>query len=312
MIVSKKQVVGLGEVLWDVFDDRKLFGGAPANFACHAASLGAEAHILSAVGNDALGDEALAWLEQRSLSILGIERDRMRSTGSVRVELDAAGRPTYTFASDVAWDHLENSAYWLQVASHSDAVCFGTLAQRSETSRRSILQLLEGVPKGCLRVFDVNLRQSFYSPEIIRDSLSHCDVLKLNDEELPILAEALGIDRKRAGSRDTIPTPSETDVATLKILDAIATAYDLKCVALTLGSEGSLVWLEGDWDRQPTRSNVEVIDTVGAGDAFSAALIMGLLHCDPLPELHCRAARIAAYVCTQRGAVPPLPSELIG
>ncbi|MEI8212572.1 MAG: carbohydrate kinase [Planctomycetota bacterium] len=311
MMVSKRQVVGLGEVLWDVFDDRKLFGGAPANFACHAASLGAEAHILSAVGHDALGDEALAWLQQRSLSVLGIERDRLHPTGSVRIQLDAAGRPTYTFASDVAWDHLECSSYWLQVANQTDAVCFGTLAQRSETSRRAISQFLERVPKGCLRVFDVNLRQSFYSPEIIRDSLSRSDVLKLNDEELPILADALGIDVGGAGSRGPISKPSTTDAETLKILDAIATAYDLNCVALTLGSEGSLVWLEGDWDRQPTPSNVEVMDTVGAGDAFSAALIMGLLHGDPLPALHRRAARIAAYVCTQRGAVPPLPSELI-
>lgn len=304
MATQAWNVVGLGEVLWDIYDDERFFGGAPANFACHAQSLGAGSTIVSAVGGDELGREAIAWMQSRALSIDYVTEDPVHPTGSVRVQLDAAGRPEYRFAADVAWDHLHCSERWLRLAEKTDAVCFGTLAQRCSASQQAIAQFLDAVPKDALRVFDVNLRQSFFSDDAIRASLARCDVLKLNEDEWTVVARA-GLQ----GWRE--PAASDSDEAAMQsAMEQLIERYGLRCVALTLGARGSMVWAEGTWDRQIPQP-MEVVDTVGAGDAFSAALIMGMLQGEPLAALHRRASRIAAYVCTQRGAVPQLPAELM-
>jgi len=290
---SRKCLVGLGEILWDVYDDKALFGGAPANFACHAASLGAESLIVSAVGRDQLGTQAMQWMREHDLSLALVGVDDAHPTGTVRVTLDATGRPEYVFAADVAWDHLACDRRWLDAASKCDAVCFGSLAQRNSVSRDAITRFVSATREDCLRVFDVNLRQDFFNPEIIDRSLGLSQIAKLNDEELPRICELLGVEYS-----DEIET-----------MIRLADRYSLRCVALTRGAKGSVVWLDGELDVQEPVT-VHAIDTVGAGDAFSAALIMGILNRVPLSESHRRAARVAAYVCTQRGAVPSLPEGL--
>lgn len=291
--MNKKIVVGLGEVLWDVYPDQALFGGAPANFACHAASLGAEPRIASAVGNDQLGNNALRWMEEHGLDRQWIEVDSIHPTGSVDISLDETGTPQYRFANDVAWDFLDLKPHWQELAQTCDAVCFGTLAQRSPSSSNAILQFLDQTKPSALRVFDVNLRQDFYSADVLRKSLDRTNVLKLNHEELPIVAKLLEI-------------PDESELQTCKL---IAERYTLLAVALTRGAGGSAVYLDKKWDEKPA-AKIKPIDTVGAGDAFSAALIMGILRGKDPKEIHAHAADVAAYVCTQRGAVVPLPDGL--
>jgi len=287
---NRKRLVGLGEILWDVYDDKALFGGAPANFACHAASLGAESLIVSAVGSDQLGTQALQWMREHDLSLRMVGVDEMHPTGTVRVSLDTKGKPEYVFAADVAWDHLVCNSQWLDEAANCDAVCFGSLAQRNPVSRDAITRFVSATREDCLRVFDVNLRQDFYNAEIIDKSLGLSQIAKLNDEELPRICGLLKID-----FADEVET-----------MIRLADRYALRCVALTRGAKGSVVWLDGELHVQEPIC-VKAVDTVGAGDAFSAALIMGILNRVPLSESHRRAAKVAAYVCTQRGAVPSLP-----
>ena len=290
---SRKCLVGLGEILWDVYDDKALFGGAPANFACHASSLGAESLIVGAVGRDQLGTQAMQWMREHDLSLAMVGVDDAHPTGTVRVSLDATGKPEYVFAADVAWDHLICDRRWLDAAAKCDAVCFGSLAQRSSMSRDAITRFVSATREDCLRVFDVNLRQNFFNAEILERSLGLSQIAKLNDEELPRICDLL-----RVELTDEVET-----------ITRLADRYSLRCVALTRGAKGSVVWLDGELDVQEPIS-VQAIDTVGAGDAFSAALIMGILNRVPLSESHRRAALVAAYVCTQRGAVPPLPQGL--
>ncbi|MFN9628358.1 MAG: PfkB family carbohydrate kinase [Planctomycetota bacterium] len=290
----KKVVVGLGEVLWDVYPDQALFGGAPANFACHAASLGADARIASAVGKDELGTKALKWLDDHALSRNWVDVDPDHPTGSVNISLDANGMPQYHFASYVAWDFLNLNPPWQQLADCCDAVCFGTLAQRSPKSSRAIMDFLDRTAPEALRVFDVNLRQEFYSAKVIAESMQRASVVKLNHEELPIVSSLLGLD---LGSE-------------LEQCQKLIDRYGLIALALTRGDQGSAVYLRGQWDRQPAL-DIQAIDTVGAGDAFSAVLIMGILSGKPLSQIHLKASKIAAYICTQRGAVVPIPERLL-
>ena len=289
--ITRPNVVGLGEALWDVFPDASHFGGAPANFACHAAALGAEAWAVSAVGRDPLGDEAVAALSRKGVHTLLVQRDA-RPTGTVTVRLDGEGKATYEFASDPAWDHLAWDESLALLAGRCDAVCFGTLAQRAPESRTTVRRFLGACAPRCLRVFDVNLRQSFYSREVIEASLGLAEALKLNDEEVPVVAGLLGL-----------PADEEAFVA------AVAARHGLDTVALTRGSRGSLLWHRGRFDERAA-PEIEVVDTVGAGDAFTAALVTGLLRDEDVALMHRRASAIAAYVCTQPGATPELPPEL--
>jgi len=286
-------IVGIGEVLWDVYPDAAHSGGAPANFACHAASLGAESWIVSAVGTDELGERALERLSERGVACNYVSRDAAHATGRVLVTLNAAGQASYEFAADTAWDHLAWSDDLAALAARCDAVCFGTLGQRSLVSRETIRRFVSATPKSTLRVFDVNLRQRFYDAETIRTSLNIASAVKLNDEELPIVAELCGL---RA------VTPRE-------MLIELATTFDLRLAALTRGPRGSLLVAGVAEDDSPAPS-AKVVDTVGAGDAFTAALVTGFLRGLPLDVVNRHANTVASFVCSQRGATPPLLAEL--
>ena len=261
-------------------------GGAPANFAYHAGVLGAEARVLSRVGRDALGQELIRRLQQVGVLTECIEEDPTAPTGTVTVEIAADGQPQFTIQQDVAWDRIAGESAGRAAVVAADAVCFGTLAQRSETSRRSIQALLKTMRGESLRILDVNLRQEFYSRELIEDSLALANVLKVNETELPRLAEMF-----------RLPGDERGQVAEL------ARRFRLQVVAYTRGARGSLLWKEGRWSEHagiPTK----VVDTIGAGDSFTAALALGLLAGWPLDEINRRASEVAAYVCSQPGGMP--------
>lgn len=280
-------VVGLGEVLWDVFPHAAHFGGAPANFACHAAALGAETYMVSAVGFDELGHQVFDEFAIRNVGTEYLQRYAPFATGTVNVAIDEQGKASYQFASDTAWDNLGWTELLEKLAARTDAVCFGTLAQRSPMSRQTIKKYLESVPRDCLRIFDVNLRQDFYNRDVIEQSLQMASILKLNEEELPVVASLL-----------SIPVVAERDR-----LRWLRDQYQLHGIALTRGAEGSVVLVGDHFDEQKPPS-IKVVDTVGAGDSFTAALTIGLLEGDSIESTHKRASDLAAYVCTQSGATP--------
>lgn len=289
----KKTVVGLGEVLWDLFPDGARFGGAPANVACHARQLGAKAVMVSAVGDDELGDKALAALRDMNVSTDAVAK-LPQPTGSVKVELDAHGKASYEFAADTAWDNLPWTPTLQGIAANADAVCFGTLGQRSPVARQTIRRFLAETPSPALRIYDVNLRPPFYSDQLVTESLQIANTVKLNDDELPLAASWCDL--------------TGDEVAVMKQL---LERFDLKLVALTRGSHGATLVTK---DRVCTNDGVqvEVADTVGAGDSFTAALAVGILRDDDLDHVLDHACRLAAYVCTQPGATPKLPDDLIG
>ena len=286
-------IVGLGEVLWDVYPDAAHFGGAPANFACHAASLGAESWMVSAVGTDDLGDRAFDSLREKGVKSQTVMRDPTHVTGQVLVTLNATGQPRYEFAADPAWDHLMWSDQLASLTAGCDAVCFGTLCQRSRVSRATIRRFVESTPATTLRVFDVNLRQRFYDAYLIEDSLEFANALKLNEEELPIVLELLGIQAADRGD------------ALLRLIDR----YELRLAALTCGPDGAMLATESESSQSPALP-VKVIDTVGAGDAFTATLVVDFLRGVPLTVINEHANAVASFVCSQRGATPQLPADL--
>ena len=287
------QIIGLGEVLWDVFPSGAVFGGAPANFACHIAGLGERAAMVSAVGDDRLGRGAIAALEARGVDTSHVHIAAQKATGTVDVVIDSAGTPSYLFAADTAWDHLAWEPTLDSLARSCAAVCFGTLAQRSGESRQTIRRFVEATTASSLRVFDVNLRQQFFDPETILKSLSLATVLKLNAEEMPIVAAACG----------------EKGTSLLGALQGIRQRHGLQAAVLTLGAEGSIIVTDREVSQLPAVA-VKVVDTVGAGDAFTAAVVVGLLRGLPLAVIHRHAASLAAFVCSQRGATPEIPAAL--
>jgi fructokinase len=291
---ARPVIAGIGEVLWDVYPDAAHFGGAPANFACHAASLGAEAWMVSAVGADELGDLALDSLGQRGVECASVTRDPKHATGRVLVTLDATGQASYEFAVNTAWDHLSWSDQRASLARRCDAVCFGTLGQRSSISRDTIRRFVEATPPTALKVFDVNLRQHFYDTETIESSLQIASALKLNGEELPIVAEICGI--KARAPRD--------------ILMELMSRYELRFAALTHGSDGALLIAAGEESECPAVPTT-VVDTVGAGDAFTATLVFDFLRGLPVVEINRHANAVASFVCSQPGATSPLPASLL-
>ena len=292
-MINGRQIIGIGEVLWDVFPSGAVFGGAPANVACHVAGLGGWAGMVSAVGADRLGRAAVAELQARGVDSRHVQVSPRHPTGTVDVSLDPAGVASYMFAADTAWDHLLLETPLADLAHSCAAVCFGTLGQRSSESRRTICRFVAATQPSALRVFDVNLRQDFYCPETILESLALATALKLNAEELPVVAAACGI----AGT------------SPLGTLQAIRQRHGLRLAVLTLGAEGSIIVADGEVSEQPA-TVVEVVDTVGAGDAFTAAVVLGLLQALPLAVIHRHAASVAAWVCTQQGATPKIPAAL--
>jgi fructokinase len=288
----KKTVVGAGELLWDLLPDGKQLGGATTNFAYHAHALGAEAWVVSQVGNDPLGREILARFHVLGLPADLVTIDPRAPTGTVSVELSADGQPRFTIHENVAWDNLPATKAGLDVVGRADAVCFGSLAQRSPGARAAIRALLAAAPPQALRVFDINLRQHFFSPEVITRSLELATVLKINDQELPVLAEMF---RLRGD--------------TFEQLKELALRFQLSLVALTRGARGSLLYSRAGFSDHPG-APVKVVDSVGAGDAFTAAVTLGLLAGWDLDTINRRANELAGYVCSQAGGTPPLPQHL--
>jgi fructokinase len=286
------RVFGIGEVLWDLLPQGKQLGGAPANFAFHARSLGFAGAIISCVGQDDLGIEILERLHGLQVPVDFVLKDEGLPTGTVSVELDDCGVPHYTIHEPVAWDRIPSAASALAVVRGAQAVCFGSLAQRSAVSRKTIQELVSATPTSALRVFDINLRQKFYSREIIEESLRLANVLKLNDTELPVLAEMF-----------------ELKGSVRERLARLAEVFELQTVALTCGDKGSILLHRGRWSESPVRP-VKVVDTVGAGDAFTAALVKGLLSGMDLDRLNAAANEVARYVCSCPGATPQLPDEV--
>ncbi len=289
------QIVGLGEILWDVFPDGARFGGAPANFACSAAGLAAGSARVSmagAVGRDDLGRRALAEFTARGVDVAAVAV-LPEPTGRVDVTVDVAGHASYVFAPDCAWDNVPWSDSLERLAAETSAVCFGTLSSRGATSQATIRRFIAAVPSPALRILDINLRPPFWSPDVVRDSLALANIVKCNDDELPVVAEILGL----SGSPEAI-------------LRQLVDRHALRLAALTRGAKGSLlVTADGSASDLPG-TPVDVVDTVGAGDAFTAAVTLGLLAGWPLSKLHAHAERVAASVCTQRGGTPSIPADL--
>jgi fructokinase len=282
-------VVGIGEVLWDLLPDGPQLGGAPANFACHARALGADACVATRIGEDDLGRRILKRFERINLPLKTVQLDAMAQTGTASVTLSESGIPRFHFQEDVAWDRLTVTPPLLDVVQKADAICFGTLAQRGVVSRTAIQSLLAAAPVEALRIYDVNLRDNFYSQELIERSLRLANVLKLNNDELTILAEMFSIN----GAMRTQ-------------IESFAEKFQLNIIALTFGEKGSLIYSKGVWSEQLPQPT-PIVDTVGAGDAFAAALVMGLLARMPLKDIHSLANDVACFVCSQPGATPALP-----
>lgn len=291
--MNENYVVGIGEVLWDVLPEGKKLGGAPANFACHVSRFGLNGLVISAVGKDKLGDEIINVFNQKRLEYQLEKTDF--PTGTVEVTLDNAGVPQYDIKENVAWDNIPFTEGIRQIASRTQAVCFGSLAQRSQNSRRSINAFLDSMPdsEDSLKVFDINLRQNFYSEEIVRESLSKCNILKINDEELLIVKDLLSL---RGRSQE-------------ELCNELMALGNLRMLILTCGTKGSMVFSQEGISVLGTPT-VQVADTVGAGDSFTAAFISSLIKGKTVREAHQTAVNVSAYVCTQQGAMPPLPKSL--
>ena len=288
-------VVGMGEALWDVLPEGKKIGGAPANFAYHVKQFGLPSCVVSAVGADPLGDEILENFNAKGLDTL-IETVPY-PTGTVQVEIDQAGIPQYDIKENVAWDNIPYTARLESLAEKTKAVCFGSLAQRNVVSRQTINRFLDAMPQNddTLVVFDVNLRQGFYNKEILCNSMKRCNILKINDEELVTVSRMFGY-----------PGIDLQDKCWI-----LLGKYNLKMLILTCGINGSYVFTPGNVSFQPT-PKVEVADTVGAGDSFTATFIASVLKGMPVEEAHRRAVEVSAYVCTQQGAMPLLPAKYTG
>lgn len=280
-------VVGLGEALWDVLPGERKLGGAPVNFAYHVSQFGFKALAVSAVGKDLLGDETLRSFDVKHLAYIMPRVDY--PTGTVQVSVDAAGIPSYEIKQRVAWDHIPFTEEMENVAHHCRAVCFGSLAQRSEESRNAILNFLDSVPKNCLKIFDINIRQNFYSKEVIEESFNRCDILKINDEEIIVVAKMLGYD----------------GLGMEEVCCQLQKKYSIDIVVLTCGVNGSYVFSSGKKSFMDT-PKVKVIDTVGAGDSFTGSFCAAILKGKSIEEAHALAVKVSAFVCTKSGAMPDM------
>lgn len=286
-------IVGMGEVLWDVLPEGKKIGGAPANFAYHISQFGLDSCVVSAVGDDKLGYEILDNFDKKKLNYL-IEKVPY-PTGTVQVELDETGIPCYEIKEGVAWDNIPYTPALEELAKKTRAVCFGSLAQRSIVSRETINYFLDVMPdgEGQYKIFDINLRQGFYTKDTLCNSMQRCNVLKINDEELITVSRMFGY-----------PDIDFQDKCWI-----LLAKYNLKMLILTCGVNGSYVFTPGNISFVET-PKVDVADTVGAGDSFTATFITGILKGKDVSEVHKHAVEFSAYVCTQNGAMPEFPPYL--
>lgn len=286
-MTRKHIIVGIGEILWDVFERDRQLGGAPANFAYHCKMLGAASYIISCIGDDEPGKKIIDTLKNKGLSSDYIAISPEYPTGMVTVAVDDKGKPDYVIHENAAWDHIPLTDAMVLLAGQADAVCFGSLAQRTERSREMIRQFLSTVRPDCIKMFDINLRQHYYSRATIKQSLEIANVLKLNDEELPVIAGMFDINGRQ----------SEVPFAMLK-------TFDLNLIVLTMGRNGSrLISRSEDSFFEGIRVK-QIADTVGAGDSFTAAVAVGLLRGEKLDTINRQANQLAAYVCSQPGAMP--------
>jgi fructokinase len=300
-------VVGLGELLWDLFPAGKQLGGAPANFAYITAMLGDRGIVASRVGDDQLGQQALWQLKSSGLDISRVQRDPSHPTGTVKVTVDSKGQPEYQITENVAWDFMEFSEDWISLARAASAVCFGSLAQRNSVSRAAIRAFLAALPSFAIGIFDVNLRQSYFSAEIIRDSVRRAKVLKLNHEEFPRFLDLLQCPLKNSARTANAPA-DYSDVAAARWL---CTEYSLRLVCITRGGSGSLLVTANSHHEHPGFS-VKVADTVGAGDAFTAALVHHALRGSSVAAMNAAANRMGAWVASQEGAMPAADPAILG
>ena len=288
----KRYVIGLGEALWDVLPEGKKLGGAPANFAYHAGQFGLDTIAISALGEDALAEETINAMKAHDLNYL---MPRVPyPTGTVQVTLTGEGIPTYDIKENVAWDNIPFNAEIEEIAKQARAVCFGSLAQRNVVSRETIHKFLDATPADCVKIFDINLRQQFYTKEIIEQSLQRCNILKINDEELVVIGRMFGYPGLDIENKCWL----------------ILGKYNLDMLVLTCGTNGSYVFKPGEVSFQPT-PKVEVADTVGAGDSFTGSFCASILNGKSIQEAHKTAVEVSAYVCTQNGAMPVIPARLL-
>lgn len=288
-------VAGIGEILWDLLPGGRQLGGAPANFAYHAHALGAQGVLVSRVGDDRLGRDIQTRIRDLGIKTAHLTVDPERPTGTVDVTLDDKGHPDYVIHENVAWDAIPFTRDLDELAAACHAVCYGTLCSRAQTSRTSIRRFLEATPHGCLRICDVNLRRHYYSADLLRDLLGHASVLKLNEDELPVICDAMGMSNEQSDQER---------------VRALVDRCALKALALTRGGSGSVLATPDAVSIHPGVA-ARTVDTVGAGDSFTAALAMGLLHGDDLDIVNEHANQVAAFVCTQHGATPRLPAHLV-
>ena len=288
----KRYIVGLGEALWDVLPEGKKLGGAPANFAYHAGQFGLDTIAISALGEDDLAEETIEALKEHNLNYL---MPRVPyPTGTVQVTLAEGGIPTYEIKEGVAWDNIPYTDEMAEIAKNARAVCFGSLAQRNGVSRENIRKFLAETPADCLKICDINLRQQFYSKEILEDSFKLCNILKINDEELVVVNRMFGYDG--LDMRQTC--------------EKMVQDYGLKMLVLTCGTNGSYVFTDDGLTSFQDTPKVEVADTVGAGDSFTGSFCVCILNGKPVQEAHKTAVAVSAFVCTQNGAMPIVPNEL--
>ena len=286
-----KKILGIGELVWDVFPSGKQLGGAPVNFAYFAKELGAEAYPVAALGSDELGDEAMEVVRPSGLKLDFIQRNSL-PTSRVLVTTDEEGVPQYEIVENVAWDAMECTPAILDLASQADVICWGSLAQRSRKSRESILAMVDAAPENCLRVFDINLRQKFYSKEVIEESLKRADILKLNEDELPVVSEIFAVEGSEADQ-----------------IAHIIKRFSLRSIIYTQGAVCSEVYDASGLVCRMDTPKVKVADTVGAGDSFTATYVTSILLGKTPAQAHELAVKVAAYVCTQNGAINPLPED---
>jgi len=290
----KRYIVGLGEALWDVLPEGKKLGGAPANFAYHAGQFGLDTIAISALGEDALAEETIEALKEHNLNYL---MPRVPyPTGTVQVTLAEGGIPTYEIKEGVAWDNIPYTNEMADIAKSARAVCFGSLAQRNSVSRENIRKFLADTPADCLKICDINLRQQFYSKEVLEDSFKLCNILKINDEELVVVNRMFGYEG--LDMRQTC--------------EKMVQDYGLKMLVLTCGTNGSYVFTDDGLTSFQDTPKVEVADTVGAGDSFTGSFCACIINGKPVQEAHKTAVAVSAFVCTQNGAMPVVPENLKG
>ena len=285
-------IVGIGEVLWDYFEDKDnyVLGGAPFNFAYHINQFGLNSLVISAIGNDKLGQKLEADVRKKNVPYM-LERLNL-PTGVVNIK-EVDGKPRYDILTERAWDYIPNTEQLKEIAANTKAVCFGSLAQRSETSRNSIFAFLDAMPSDALRIFDINLRQKWYTEEVIKTSLQKANVLKINDDELLIIQRLFGY----------------IDITQENTCRLIMRDYQLDMLILTCGDKGSYIFTKDEMSYLST-NDIKVVDTVGAGDSFTASFIASFLQGKTILEAHRIAVNVSAFVCTQEGATPIIPSNL--